>query len=256
MHSAPQPIETPLPPAVDCPIITQPRKSERLGMVLGVNLGGEEVALSVSRETRMPRASVVVTTAARSIIRISKAQEKVESIAVHGSFTDATLHPDFREITSNLRDLRNKWFPKAKLWLVSQDPVLDVAEVRRCLGIYDRVLIRWEWGTAKTFAALTGRKSAEFTPLADYIAGLDHLVLQARFYRGEIDNTTDAEVKAWVKKVGEFKPREVHILNPDSKPTNKKLKAAPKARVTEIAAELTEKTGIPATVYASEALWS
>jgi len=245
---SPRQLEAPLPVLPDSPLILGPKKADRLGVILGVDLGASEVVLSVSRETRMPRASVLVTTAARHIIRVSKLGDKIDTLLVHGSSIDATLHPDFREITGNLRDLRNKWFAKAKLWLVSDDPHVDRPEVRLSLPIYDRVVVRLEAGTQKAYNALTGRKPAEYATLMTQLAAIDRLVIQARFYKGEIDTCTDTEVKAWVKKLSELKPREVYLLNPESKPANKKLKPAPKARVSEIAKELTDKTGIQATI--------
>ncbi len=60
-------------------------------------------------------------------------------------------------------------------------------------------------------------------------------------------------MKAWVKKLGELKPREVAILNVDPKGA-KKAKGAPKSRLTEIATEVTAKTGIPATVIQGESI--
>src|SRR5689334_20894443 len=251
---SPRQLEAPLPVLPHSPLILGPKKADRLGVIFGVDLGSAEVVLSVSRETRMPRASVLVTTAARHIIRVSKMGEKLETLLVYGSNIDATLHPDFREITGNLRDLRNKWFPKAKLWLVSDDPHVDKPEVRHSLSIYDRVVVRLETGTQKAFAGLTGRKPAEYATLLNQLSAIDRLVVQARFYKGDVDTTTDAEVKAWVKKLGELKPREVYILNPEAKPVAKKLKPAPKARVLEIAAELTEKTGIQATILPFESV--
>ena len=245
--------------AADAPIVSGPLKSERLGQTVGIDLGSQDMALAVSRDNRMPRASVVVTTAARNIIRLSKAAEKVETIAVYGSEMDPTLHPEFKEITTNLRDLRNKWYAKAKLWLVSEDPHFEAPDVRRSLAIYDRVLVRMEWGTAKTFAAMTGRKSTEFATLAACLVNLEHLVIQARFVRGDTDNSTDAEVKGWIKRIGEMKPREVHILNADAKPgaagsarIGKKVRLAPKSKIQEISAQVTEKTGIPVVIYTSE----
>ncbi|MBK7642422.1 MAG: hypothetical protein IPJ19_05150 [Planctomycetes bacterium] len=248
--AAPSPhhLEAPLPVLPDSPLILGPKKADRLGTIFGVDLGSPDPVLSVSRETRMPRASVLVTTAARHIIRVSKLGEKIETMMIFGSGIDATMHPGFREITGNLRDLRNKWFSKAKLWLVSDDPQVERPDVRHSIGVYDRVVVRLETGAQKTFAALTGRKPADYNTLLAQLGQIERLTLQARFYKGEIDNTTDAEVKAWVKKLGELKPREVFILNPEAKPENKKLKPAPKARVQEIVAELAEKTGIQATI--------
>ena len=230
-----------------------------MGIALAIDLGSQDLALAVSRDNRMPRASVVITTAARNIIRRSKAGEKIESLVVYGSEADPTLHPEFKEITGNLRDLRNKWYPKAKLWLVSEDSHLDDLNVRRALAIYDRFAVRLEWGTAKTFSTMTGRKSGEFTQLVANLAHTENLVIQARFVRGEVDNSTDSEVKAWLKRLGELKPREVHIQNSDLKPNgarnSKKLRAIPKTRAAEIAAAVTEKTGIPAGVYSGTGLF-
>jgi hypothetical protein len=253
------PLETAAASAVDCPIISGPLKSDRMGMALAIDLGSQDMALAVSRDNRMPRASVVITTAARNIIRLSKAGEKVESIVAYGSEMDPTLHPEFKEITGNLRDLRNKWYPKAKLWLVSEEGHLDDPNVRRTLAIYDRFAVRLEWGTAKTFSTMTGRKSGEYSQLVANLAHTENLVIQARFVRGEVDNSTDAEVKAWLKRLGELRPREVHIQSSDAKTAGaraaKKLRAIPKARAAEIAAAVTEKTGIPAGVYSGEGVF-
>ncbi|MBL8858866.1 MAG: hypothetical protein JNL28_10205 [Planctomycetes bacterium] len=247
-------VQGPIVAVTDCPIFSGPLKSERLGATLGVDLGSQDMALAVSRINRMPRASVVVTTAARHIIRISKGGEKIEAIAVYGSKADPTLHPSFREITENLRDLRNKWFSKAKLCLILDEPRLEDSELRHVLGIYDRVYLRMEWGTAKTFAAMTGRKSTEFGGYLDNLSHIEHLVVQARFQRGDVDNSTDAEVKAWIKKIGELKPREIAILGGDAKGSAKKGKVATKTRLNEIAADVTEKTGIPANVVTGDSL--
>ena len=132
---------------------------------------------------------------------------------------------------------------------------MEEVVLRHVLGIYDRVYLRMEWGTAKTFAAMTGRKATEFANYLDNLGHVEHLVVQARFLRGEVDNSTEAEIKAWVKKLGELKPREVAILNADGK-GSKKVKGAPKTRLNEIAAEVTAKTGIPATVVQGDSLLS
>jgi hypothetical protein len=245
----------PLPPEPPTPIIRVPQKSERLGIVLGVDLGFEEPALSVSRDNRMPRASIVITTAARNIIRFSKTGEKVETIAIFGSMTDPTLHPDIREITSNLRDLRNKWYPKAKLWFQSEDPHFDTPDVRLALGVFDRVLVRFDWGTVKHFSAATGRKGPELAGIQAALTNLESLIVQARFGKGEGgDNSVEAEVKAWIKRMGEVRPREIHLPGADAKSTRAKFKSVPKTRLGEIAAEVTEKAGVPVVVCGHESI--
>jgi hypothetical protein len=242
-------------PAVDSPLLCGPQKSERFGVLLGIDIGDQEGSLAISRQNRMPRASVVVTSAARTLIRLSKAGEKVESLVVYGTASEPTMHPEFREIVGNLRDLRNKWFSKAKLILLSEDPRLE-GEVRHAIGIFDRVVVRYEWGTAKTFASATGRKSTELAGLATSLGHIDNLIVQARFLRGDADNSTEAEVRAWIKKLGELKPREIHLLTSVGKGASKKAKPVTKTRIGEIAAEVTEKTGLPVQQFAGESLLS
>jgi hypothetical protein len=240
--------------ATDLPIILGPLKSERLGLVLGVDLGFQDAALAVSRELRMPRASVVVTTAARNLIRLSKAAEKFESLVIFGSERDPTLHPDFRDITTNLRDLRNKWYPKAKLCLVCDEPHLENAAVRVSLGIFDRVIARLEWGTVKCFTTATGRKGTDLAEMQSALTNLPQLVVQARFQRGDADNSGETEVRAWIKRITDMRPREVHLLNSEARASSgaKKGKLVPKSRLTEIAAEVTKKTGVPVQIFAPE----
>lgn len=237
----------------DCPIFSGPVKSDRLNTAVGIDLGSLDRSLAVSREVRLPRASVVVTTVARHLIRISKSGEKVESIVVYGSEQDPAAHPDIRTITENLRELRNKWFSKAKLCLVTDCANLS-AEMPRLLGIYDRVYARVEYGTAKSYTAGTGRKAADYANLCSMLTGLSNLIVVSRFPRTEVDTTSEAEVKGWIKKVGELKPREVWIQTVETK--SKKTKAAPKTRLGEIASEVTEKTGIAAHLVPGELIYT
>lgn len=245
---------TPFVAVTDCPIFSGPFKTERLGQALGVDLGSQDMALAVSRDNRMPRASVIVTTAARNMIKVAKAGEKIEAIVAYGSAADPTLHPDFREIAENLRDLRTKWFGKAKLCLATDEPRLDDSERRHVLTVFDKVFVRFEWGSAKTFTALTGKKSADYASFATSLAGVEKIIVQARFLKAEVDTSSEAEVRAWIKKVQELKPTAVHILHVDGKSGVKKSKSAPKSRLQEIAAELTEKTGIPAEIFQNDSL--
>lgn len=243
-----------LPTVLESPVFQGPIKTERFGLVLGIDLGCAESGMVVSRDVCMPRASYVITTAARHVIRLSKSGEKIDGLLVWGSETDPTMHPEFREITGNLRDLRNKWFAKAKLTLATDASRIEAPDVRHAMSIYDAAVVRFEWGTAKTFASATGKKSAEFANLCAHLGHLENLVFQARFVRSEIDNTAEAEVKAWVKKVAELKPRGVHILTADAK--SKKMKPLPKSRLAEIVEEVTEKTGLTPQIFTGETVLS
>ena len=229
------------------PIIHGPIKSKRFGQTLVIDLGSQELALAVSRSNRMPRASVVVTTAAREIIRLSKGGEKVESVVFIGSAVDPTNHPSFLEITENVRDLRNKWFPKAKLTIISDNPELEEYRVRHALGIFDRPILRMEWGSSKLYTAMTGNKGPQLTQMVKYVGQLEKVIISATFQRGTKDNSTDTELRGFIKRVLEIKPVEVQITNLLEKVTGQK--AVTPTRFKAIQEEIGEKTGLPVVVW-------
>lgn len=229
-------------------IITGPRRSERWGRALTIDLGRLDASLAISRDNRLPRASVVVTLAAQEMMRISKSGEKVDNVLVIGSEVDPTRHPGFREISENLRALRTKWFPRAKLSLISDDPALGDMDARISLGFYDTPVIRLEYGTVKTFQKLTGHKSTELGDIVRHLSSLEKVTVLAKFVRGDIDNSTDSEVKGWIKRLRDVEPQEVLITSPPSRAKKGQLQGITPARLKEIAEMVVEEVGATVTV--------
>lgn len=234
-------------------MLAGPKRTERWGSVVTVDLGALDSTLAVSRENRLPRASVVVTLAARELQRLSKAGEKIEHIIVLGSERDPTEHPDFKEIAENLRDLRNKWYSRAKLVLLSADPHLERTSVRLALGVFDKPVVRLEYGTVKTFRALTGRPTTELAEIVRHLASLDRVIVQARFVRGAVDNSTESEVRGWIKRLREVGPQEILVTTPETK-RGRDLRGIPARRLDEIVEEVGEKVGAPVRVVPQEEL--
>ena len=218
------------------------------GHALTIDLGGLNSTLAISRDNRLPRAAVVVTLAAQNLMRMSKAGDKIETIVVIGSEVDPTAHPGFREISENLRSLRDKWFPKAKLSLISNDPVLDDMEVRIALGFFDNPVVRLEYGTAKTFSALTGRKSTQLGEIVGHLSSLDRVIVRAKFVRGRVDNSTDSEIKGWIKRLHDVKPLEVQLSSPPPRPRKGQPQGITKSRMQEIADRVADEIGATVTM--------
>ena len=116
--------------------------------------------------------------------------------------------------------------------------------------MFDKPIVRFEWGTAKAFASDTKRTSSDLKALVDILTGMDKLILQASFTDGKNGNATPVEIKNWIKKVGEIRPRVVHLLGVEAKG----VKGLPVAKLEQIAADLVEATGVPAQVFAAEAV--
>lgn len=232
-------------------ILSGPARSRHWGQALTIDLGALNTTLAISRDNRLPRSAVIVTLAAQELMRLSKAGEKVESILVTGSEVDPTLHPGFREISENLRDLRNKWFPKARICLISDSPVLERLEVRAALGLYDNPVVRLEYGTAKTFQAMTGRKSTQLGEIVRHLTSLDRVIVRACFVRGTVDNSTENEVKGWIKRLRDVRPHEIQIASPPPKARKGQPQGITKTRMQEIIERVNEEIGATVTMLDS-----
>jgi hypothetical protein len=249
-------------------IVFGPFQSPQLGLTLGINIAPArrtketegsvydrtapgDAGPIISMRRKVPTPGVIVTSAARRLIELSRAGEKLESLVITGNH-EPTSHPELVEVIENLRELRDKWYPKTALALISDAVDVDAPHLRHALGMFDKPLVRFEWGTAKVFTAATGRPGTDLKRMVDALAGLDRLVLSACFVEGASGNGAEAEVRNWIKKVAEIKPRSVQLGPSNGRPKGPKLLAP--ERLDEIAAELLEKAGVPAQVVAAEAL--
>lgn len=234
------------------PILHGPTKSSRFGLVLTVDITAPQRNLVVERGSSLPRASIIVTQLARQVIDLSKEGTKLDHIVVMGSDGSPTDHPDLREITENLRALRDKWFQRAKLVLISDGMDLAPPDLRQVLLGYDKLIQEFHWGTAKTFQSMTGEKGSVLGDLTRQLGYFDKLIVQARFAGATSANGTDAEIRNWIKKLQEVRPLEVHILEGPPPASGKKLRAATSKRTQQIAETVAEKTGLPVHVHEDE----
>ncbi len=216
---------------------------------------GKSIIVRPTMET--PRAgrymsqAVVVTTAARRLITLSKDGEKLAAVVLQAEpeDRDPTTHPEFAEIAQNLRELTNKWFPKSQFCLISNNPELSLPSVRHALGFFDQPILRLAAGTQKTYAALSGNAPKAHKSLVEGLSRLEieRLIVHTQFVRGSIDNSKDTEVRAWLRTLGEIRPASVHISTL-AKAKGTTEKPITKTRMNEIVELVTEKIGVPVEV--------
>ena len=203
------------------------------------------------RANRFPTQAIVVTAVARKLIELVRTGDKIQALVVEGGNDNPTKHPEFHYICENLRQLLDKHFSKALLCLVTDATVLDSPNLRHGLTFFDRTILRLDAGTQKTWAALTGSSPKQFRGVVESLGrlGTDRIIVQTRFVRGEVDNSSEAEVKAWIRQLTEIRPLGVHITTP-AKAKGKKEIPITKSRMNQIAELVTTKTGIPVEVVA------
>lgn len=227
--------------ALEQELVSEPFEHERYGLSVQVH-----PTVELGRNGRFPSQAVVITTAARKLIELSKGGVKIKAILVHSDGRDPMLHPEFREISENLRELVRKWFPRAQMILSASSLHLEDHQARHALNSYDRPVLRFSAGTQKVFGMVTGEKPNQLTKVVDNLCRIEHehLVILARFTRGEVDNSTDNELKAWMKHIERVKPSTVEITTP-AKAHKNGGKPVTKTRMKTIAETLADKTGIP-----------
>jgi len=208
----------------------------------------------IGQRRKMPTPGVVITSAARRIIELSKGGEKIKCLVITGN-KEPTSHPELIEIIENLRELRNKWYSKASLCLISNALDVEAVHLKHALGMFDIPIVRFEWGTAKSFGAATGRPGTDLKRIVESVSGLEKLVVQATLRAGKSAAETDSEIRNWIKKLDEIRPREVYVGTLESKEAKARgVKPLTAAKLEKVAAELTETTGIAARVVSAEAL--
>ena len=79
------------------------------------------------------------------------------------------------------------------------------------------------------------------------------MILQACFVEGRSANGTSAEIRNWLKKVAEIRPREVHLGTQASR-NGRASKPLATSQLEELASQLIEEAGIQAQVIVAEAL--
>ena len=199
--------------------------------------------VETTRANRHPSQAVVVTTAARRLIELSKAGEKLAAVLVEGE-KDPTTHPEFHEISHNLRELMNKWYPKAKLTLFAKQAELSKPDTRHALSFYDVPIVNLPGGTQKVAGKLWGGTIQEHKALVEDLRKIEseRLVVESTFVRGDVDNSKDSEVKAWIRNLEGIRPGSFRVSTPSKAKGG--TKPVTKTRIQEIADMVQEKTGV------------
>lgn len=228
-------------------IVLGPLDYPRLGRAIIVR-----PTVETMRVNRFPTQALVVTAAARKLIELVRAADKVSALVVEGGNESPTKHPEFHQICENLRQLLDKHFSKALLCLVTDATPLDTPNLRHALTFFDQTILRLDAGTQKTWAALTGSNPKQFKGVVESLGrlGADRIIVHTRFVRGEVDNSNENEVKAWIRHLTDIKPLGVHITTP-AKAKGKKEIPITKSRMSQIAELVTSKTGIPVEVLSA-----
>lgn len=244
-------------------IIFGPIQSRRLGVSLGVNLLPLDIKvcnydciycecgytdLKNGKKHFHSRAEVFHDLE-EALVELKNKKTNIDAITFAGNGEPA-MHPQFDKIIDDVIDLRNRYFKKAKVAVLSNAAFLNNQKVVDALMKVDLPILKLDAGNEETFKEINrplARRSLRW--IVDHIQYFKgKLIIQSMFLKGNyegkiIDNSTDKEVSAWLELIKEIRPLQVMIYSLDRETPMKGLEKIPVSRLEEIARKV-EATGI------------
>jgi wyosine [tRNA(Phe)-imidazoG37] synthetase (radical SAM superfamily) len=250
-------------------IIFGPVKSRRLGVSLGINLlpGRKKVCnfnciycecgwsgTVESEGGYLPRRTEVSEALAARLQEMKINNQKPDVITFAGN-GEPTLHPDFHDIIDDTIKIRNKFFPEAKIAVLSNSTTITKPSVKNALLKIDMNILKLDSAFDATIKTHNQpRVNVKVDELIENLKKFDgKLIIQTLFLRGtydgkSIDNTTPEEVEAWLEAVKRIKPSEIMIYTISrATPDGGLLNKVPVNELRKIALKV-EKLGIPTQV--------
>ena len=162
---------------------------------------------------------------------------------------EPTLHPDFLGIIEDTCALRDRYYPSAKVSVLSNSTQLARPDVVKALRLCDNRILKLDAGTDKMLRRIDLPVNEDLTvaTLIERLAQFEgDFTLQTCFLRGEhngqpIDNTTPEELAAWYKAVDQLHPKQIMIYVIDRKTPEEHLTKIPREEMERIAAPLRAK---------------
>ena len=139
---------------------------------------------------------------------------------------EPTMHPDFPKVIDVTLRLRDRYFPDAKVSVLSNATLVGRKEIADALMRVDNPILKIDASSDELVRKIN--KPVGPYRLADVVEGLKRFegrfVLQTMFLRsGEFDTVTEEALAAWMDIVRELKPREVMVYTIDRETPDKTL---------------------------------
>ncbi len=242
-------------------IVFGPIKSRRLGISLGVNLLPVNVKLCTfdciycecgllnKGQTGKLPSREEVNAALHQKLSEMKSEEIEPDVITFAGNGEPTLHPDFDKIIDNTIVLRNLFFPKAKISVLSNATMLHDLSILDALNKVDNNIQKLDSAIEETMQLMDNPSNKNIT-VAKIIPSLKNFngnfILQTMFLRGNIngtpiDNTTEEELAAWIKAIKETNPKQVMIYSLDREAPFKTLQKVEREELERIAEKAREE---------------
>ncbi len=169
---------------------------------------------------------------------------------------EPTLHPDFAGVVDDVISLRDRYYPDAKVSVLTNSTRLGDNAVAAALAKVDNNILKLDSAIDSTVRLLDRPNAPGFT-VEKVIGQLRQFagtgIIQTMMLRGQwdgchIDNTREEEVEALIKAYREIAPREIMLYSIDRPTPARTLEKIQAEELRTIGARIQVETGIPVQV--------
>lgn len=243
-----------------------PIRSRRLGVSLGINLSPDDGKICSfdcvyceagynsqgAGTTGLPTTERVARDLEAKLKAMKESGDTLDVITFSGN-GEPTLHPQFDKVVDIVNSLRDKYYPEAKVSVLTNSTRIFDPKVAEALRKVDNNILKLDSAIEPTMRLIDQPQSKEFT-VERVVEALRQFegtgIIQTMFLRGEhdgkkIDNTTPEEVDALIKAYQSIRPRSIMIYSLDRSTPEERLVKVEKDELEKIAARIVRETGIP-----------
>ena len=243
-----------------------PVHSRRLGVSLGINLLPDDGKVcsfdciycecgfnAEHRTKKLLPTREEVRTALEEKLKDMQANGPAPDVLTFAGNGEPTAHPHFPEIIDDTLALRDKYFPKAKVSVLSNSTFIDRPAVFDALNKIDNNILKLDTVDEEYIHRLdrpNGKYSVKkiIEKMKEFKGNciIQTMLLKGSYLGKDMDNTSDKFVLPWLEAVKEIAARQVMIYTIDRETPDHDLLKATHEELDRIV-ELIKKAGIPAT---------
>jgi len=245
-----------------------PILSRRLGRSLGINLLPVnqklcnfnclycECGWTTQNENKLvlPSRKEIYTKLEAKLVQMRDHKQSFDVITFAGN-GEPTLHPEFAEVIDDTILLRDKYYPEAKISVLSNATTCHKPHIAQALHKVDLNILKLDAGTSETFEIINCQSGKiKFDKILDNLALFKgKMIIQTLFLKGisnniPFDNTTPQEVNSWLNILKELQPTLVMIYSVARETPLENVEKIPQEKLQEIAQKVLD-LGLNAEVF-------